>query len=129
MRCSPSGARTLEIIAQSKADGSITLDLVPTRQHRPAEILSIHATYIIPEALSPKLNGRKALYQMHYLRHLVIISGSGQVRDMLGGGAAEPQGQAAGSSAITDILTSPMAKAALAGIAAMVVKRVMARPS
>jgi hypothetical protein len=48
---------------------------------------------------------------------------------MLGGGAAQSQGQASGSSAITDILTSPMAKAVLAGIAAMVVKRVMARPS
>src|SRR5262249_40016922 len=53
----------------------------------------------------------------------------GQLRDMLGGGAAQPQGQASGSSPITDILTSPMAKAVLAGIAAMVVKRVMARPS
>jgi hypothetical protein len=48
----------------------------------------------------------------------------GQLRDMLGG-TAQPQGQASGSSAITDILTSPMAKAVLAGIAAMVVKRVM----
>ena len=53
----------------------------------------------------------------------------GQLRDMLGGGAVGPQGQASGSSPITDILTSPMAKAVLAGIAAMVVKRVMARPS
>ena len=49
----------------------------------------------------------------------------GQLRDMLGGGAAQPQEQASGSSAITDILTSPVAKAVLAGIAAMVVKRVM----
>jgi hypothetical protein len=46
----------------------------------------------------------------------------GQLRDMLGGDAAQ---QAAGSSPITDILKSPMAKAVLAGIAAMVVKRVM----
>jgi len=53
----------------------------------------------------------------------------GQLRDMLGGGAAQPQEQASGSSPITDILTSPMAKAELAGIAAMVVKRVMGRPS
>jgi hypothetical protein len=53
----------------------------------------------------------------------------GQLRDMLGGGAAQPQEQASGSSQITDILRSPMAKAVLAGIAAMVVKRVMARPS
>jgi hypothetical protein len=49
----------------------------------------------------------------------------GQLRDMLGGGAAQPQEQASGSSAIIDILKSPMAKAVLAGIAAMVVKRVM----
>jgi hypothetical protein len=49
----------------------------------------------------------------------------GQLRDMLGGGVAQPREQASGSSAITDILTSPMAKAVLAGIAAMVVKRVM----
>ena len=47
----------------------------------------------------------------------------GQLRDMLGGDAA-PQ-QAAGSNPITDILSSPMAKAVLAGIAAMVVNRVM----
>jgi hypothetical protein len=53
----------------------------------------------------------------------------GQLRDMLGGGAPQPQEQASGSSPITDILTSPMAKAVLAGIAVMVVKRVMARPS
>src|SRR5262245_5444877 len=49
----------------------------------------------------------------------------GQLRDMLGGGAVQPQSQASGSSPITDILSSPMAKAVLAGIAAMVVKRVM----
>jgi hypothetical protein len=49
----------------------------------------------------------------------------GQLRDMLGGGAVQPQAQGSGSSPITDILTSPMAKAVLAGIAAMVVKRVM----
>jgi hypothetical protein len=54
----------------------------------------------------------------------------GQLRDMLGGGVlgggdAQPQEQASGSSPITDILTSPMAKAVLAGIAAMVVKGVM----
>jgi hypothetical protein len=46
----------------------------------------------------------------------------GQLRDMLGG-----QQQASGSSPITDILSSPMAKAVLAGIAAMVVKRVVGR--
>jgi len=49
----------------------------------------------------------------------------GQLRDILGGAAAQPQGQASGSNPITDMLTSPMAKAVLAGIAAMVVKRVM----
>ena len=49
----------------------------------------------------------------------------GQLRDMLGGGGAQPEEQASGSSPITDILTSPMAKAVLAGIAAMVVKRAM----
>src|SRR5438874_4973704 len=53
----------------------------------------------------------------------------GQLRDMLGGGTVGPQEQAAGSNPITDILTSSMAKAVLAGIAAIVVKRVIARPS
>ena len=53
----------------------------------------------------------------------------GQLRDLLGGGAAQPQQQVSGSSPIADILSSPMAKAVLAGIAAMVVKRVIARPS
>jgi hypothetical protein len=47
----------------------------------------------------------------------------GQLRDMLGA-PAQPQGQA-GSNPIGDILSSPMAKAVLAGIAAMVVKNVM----
>ena len=51
----------------------------------------------------------------------------GQLRDMLGGDAVQPQQQASGSSPITDILSSPMAKAVLAGIAAMVVKRVVGR--
>jgi hypothetical protein len=52
----------------------------------------------------------------------------GQLQDILGGGAAaQPQQQAAGSSPIVDMLTSPLAKAVLAGIAAMVVKRVMGR--
>jgi hypothetical protein len=53
----------------------------------------------------------------------------GQLRNMLGGDAAEPQAQASGTSPITDVLQSPMAKAVLAGIAAMVVKSVMTRPS
>ena len=51
----------------------------------------------------------------------------GQLRDMLGGDAAQPQQQASVSSPIIDILSSPMAKAVLAGIAAMVVKRVVGR--
>jgi hypothetical protein len=45
----------------------------------------------------------------------------GQLRDILGPGDA----QAAGSNPITDMLSSPMAKAVLAGIAAIVVKRMM----
>ena len=49
----------------------------------------------------------------------------GQLRDILGPGGAQPQEQAQGSNPITDMLSSPMAKAVLAGIAAMVVKRVM----
>jgi hypothetical protein len=49
----------------------------------------------------------------------------GQLRDILGGGDARPQEQASASSPIADMLSSPMAKAVLAGIAAMVVKRVM----
>src|SRR5215472_1640605 len=50
----------------------------------------------------------------------------GQLRDVLGGDAIQPQQQAS-ASPITDILSSPMAKAVLAGIAAMVVKRVVGR--
>ena len=48
----------------------------------------------------------------------------GQLRDILGGGD-QPQEQAQRSNPIIDILASPQAKAVLAGIAAMVVKRVM----
>ena len=51
----------------------------------------------------------------------------GQLRDMLGGDGAQAPLHASGSSPITDILSSPMAKAVLAGIAAMVVKRVVGR--
>ena len=47
----------------------------------------------------------------------------GQLTDILGGGSAPPR--ASGSSPLTNVLASPLAKAALAGIAAMVVKRVM----
>ena len=53
----------------------------------------------------------------------------GQLRDMLGGGDSQPQERASESNPITDILASPMAKAVLAGIAAMVVKNVMGGPS
>ena len=49
----------------------------------------------------------------------------GQLRDMLGGGDVQSRGQAPVSNPIGDILASPMAKAVLAGIAAMVVKRAM----
>ncbi|MBP1687852.1 MAG: hypothetical protein H6Q33_3995 [Deltaproteobacteria bacterium] len=47
----------------------------------------------------------------------------GQLTDILGGASEPPQG--AGSSMLANVLASPVAKAALAGIAAMVVKRVM----
>ena len=49
----------------------------------------------------------------------------GQLRDILGPGDAQSQGQAPGSNPITDMLSSPMAKAVLAGIAAIAVKRMM----
>ena len=49
----------------------------------------------------------------------------GQLRDMLGGGEVQPQEQAQGSNPLIAILGSPQAMAVLAGIAAMVVKRVM----
>jgi hypothetical protein len=47
----------------------------------------------------------------------------GQLRDILGPGDAQPQEQAPGSNPLTDMLSSPLAKAVLAGIAAVVVKR------
>jgi hypothetical protein len=53
----------------------------------------------------------------------IVIAGA----TPLGGGAAQPQREATGSNPMVDILTSPLAKAVLAGIAAMVVKRVMGR--
>ena len=49
----------------------------------------------------------------------------GQLRDILGGSDAQPQAQAPASNPIIDMLSSPQAKAVLAGIAAMVIKRVM----
>ena len=49
----------------------------------------------------------------------------GQLRDILGGGKAQPQEQAQGSNPIIEMLASPQAKAVLAGIAAMLVKRVV----
>jgi hypothetical protein len=50
----------------------------------------------------------------------------GQLRDILGSDeAAEPNEQAQTSNPLIDMLASPQAKAVLAGIAAMVVKRVM----
>jgi hypothetical protein len=50
----------------------------------------------------------------------------GQLRDLLGGGSGAPAG-AAESGGVSSMLSSPLAKAALAGIAAMVVKRAMGR--
>src|SRR6478672_3515195 len=49
----------------------------------------------------------------------------GQLRDILGGTEAQPQEQPPGSNPIADMLSSPLAKAVLAGVAAMVVERVM----
>jgi hypothetical protein len=49
----------------------------------------------------------------------------GQLRDILGGGSGSQPQEQAGSSPIIDMLSSPLAKAVLAGIAAVVVKRVM----
>ena len=47
----------------------------------------------------------------------------GQLRDILGGGDARPQEQVQGSNPIIDMLSSPLAKAVLAGIATVVIKR------
>ena len=47
----------------------------------------------------------------------------GHLRDILGPG--DGQAQASASNPLTDMLSSPMAKAVLAGIAAIVVKRMM----
>ena len=49
----------------------------------------------------------------------------GRLREILGPGGTQPQQQAQGSNPITDMLGSPQAKAVLAGITAMVAKRVM----
>ncbi len=52
----------------------------------------------------------------------------GRLRDILGGGggdSAVPATQAAGPNALTGLLASPLARAALAGITAMVVKKVV----
>lgn len=49
----------------------------------------------------------------------------GQLRNILVGDGAPTQDQAPRSNPIIDMLSSPQAKAVLAGIAAMVVKRVM----
>jgi len=51
----------------------------------------------------------------------------GRLRDLLGGGSAQPQ--AATSSPLGGLFASPLAKAALAGITAMIVKRVMQGPN
>jgi hypothetical protein len=49
----------------------------------------------------------------------------GRLRDILGGGEGAPASQPSGSSALTGLLASPLARAALAGITAMVVKKVV----
>ena len=49
----------------------------------------------------------------------------GQLRNILVSGDTQPQAQAQPSNPIIDMLASPQAKAVLAGIAAMVVKRIM----
>jgi hypothetical protein len=51
----------------------------------------------------------------------------GQLRDMLGGSDVQSRGQAPESSSIGAMLASPMAKAVLAGIAAMAIKRMVGR--
>ena len=51
----------------------------------------------------------------------------GRLRDILGGEGAPTQ--AAGSSPLAGMFASPLAKAALAGITAMIVKRVMQGPT
>jgi hypothetical protein len=56
-----------------------------------------------------------------------LHSKPGQLRDMLGGEDLQLRQQASGSNPIIDILSSPMAKSVLAGIAAMVVKRATGR--
>src|SRR5262245_32813280 len=56
----------------------------------------------------------------------------GQLSDILGGGWSQVEAPAGSSpsamSTISNVLASPLAKAALAGIAALVVKRVMSGP-
>ena len=51
----------------------------------------------------------------------------GALRDILGG-AGNQQSQPGGASALGNVLGSPLARAALAGITAMIVKRVMRGP-
>jgi hypothetical protein len=51
----------------------------------------------------------------------------GRLRDLLGGGGATSAAPPGSGGGISSMLESPLAKAALAGIAAMVVKRYMGR--
>jgi hypothetical protein len=51
----------------------------------------------------------------------------GTLRDILGS-AGTPQSQPGGSSTLANILGSPLARAALAGITSMIVKRIMRGP-
>jgi hypothetical protein len=59
----------------------------------------------------------------------LIITGvaSEKLREMLAGPDVQSEGEAPKPNPIGDILASPMAKAVLAGIAAVAVKRVMGR--
>ena len=51
----------------------------------------------------------------------------GRLRDLFGAGSGEKGGTQPAGGGMAEILSSPLAKAALAGIAAMVVKRAMNR--
>ncbi len=53
----------------------------------------------------------------------------GQLRDILGDESQPRSGSGSGSSPLTNVLASPVAKAALAGIAAMIARRVMRGPA
>lgn len=88
-------------------------EFVKMLQERAAERGVALPRQVAPE---PKDLG-KVLSELHEM--------PGQLRNILVGGDASAQDQAPRSNPIIDMLSSPQAKAVLAGIAAMVVKRVM----